>query len=83
MLCSKRLPLHAPVAKGCAVDLHGWAEPGTMLTANGETTPVAPDGLFLAQVTPSAEGKIKLEARRENDTKRLMRHFQPLPSPSP
>jgi len=76
---------HSPVAKGCAVDLHGWAEPGTSLTANGETIPVAPDGLFLAQVSPSAEGRITLEARRQDATKHLIRQFQnpPLASPPP
>jgi hypothetical protein len=80
------IPLeHSQVAKGCAVDLHGRAEPGTSLTANGETIPVAPDGLFLAQVTPSAEGKITIQARRQNATRQITRQFQnpPLPPPSP
>jgi hypothetical protein len=67
---------HSPVAKECAVDLHGWAEPGTVLTANGEPIPVAADGLFLAQLSPSAEGKIVLEARSKDGKRNLLRQFR-------
>jgi hypothetical protein len=66
---------HSPVAKDCTVDLHGWAEPGTVLTANGQPIPVASDGLFLAQSSPSTEGKIVLEAKRPNGKKILVRQF--------
>ncbi len=73
---------HSPVAKGCAVDLHGWAEPGTVLTANGEPIPVAADGLFLAQVSPSAEGKVVLEARSKSGTRNLVRQFRDAGAPT-
>ena len=67
---------HSPVGKGCAIDLHGWAEPGTLLRANGQSVPVAADGLFLAQLPPSAEGKIVLEAEGKSGKKRLVRQFR-------
>ncbi len=67
---------HASVGKGCAIDLHGWAEPGTLLKANGESVSVAADGLFLAQLSPSAEGKIVLDAEGKSGKKRLVRQFQ-------
>lgn len=71
------IPLeHSFVAKGCAVDLHGWAEPGTVLMANGELVPVAGDGLFLASVSPSADGQITLEAQSTKGSKRLVRQFR-------
>ena len=35
----------------------------TSASLHGETIPVAPDGLFLAQIPPSAEGKIIFDAR--------------------
>jgi hypothetical protein len=67
---------HSPVGKGCAIDLHGWAEPGTLLKANGQSVVVAADGLFLAQLLPSAEGKIVLEAEGKSSKKRLVRQFR-------
>lgn len=66
----------SPVGKGCAIDLHGWAEPGTLLRANGEPVSVAADGLFLAQLPPSAEGRIVLEAEGKSGKKRLVRQFR-------
>jgi hypothetical protein len=59
---------------GSEIVLEGF--PGTVLTANGEPIPVAADGLFLAQVSPSAEGKIVLEARGKGDKKSLVRRFR-------
>ena len=58
------------------MDLHGWAEPGTVITANGESVPVADDGLFVAQPPVSPEGAIVIEARRTNGQKRLVRQFR-------
>jgi hypothetical protein len=71
-------PEYSSVGRGCAIDAHGWAEPGTTLTANGESIPVAEDGLFLAQLTltPSTEGNIVLEAKGKTGDKRLVRHFR-------
>lgn len=66
---------HSLVGKGCAIDLHGWAEPGTVLTANGQSVPVAADGLFLGQLPPSEDGKIVLQAQGKNGKKRIVRQF--------
>ena len=73
---------HAPVVRGCTVDLHGWAEPGTVLTANGEPIPVAADGLFLAQVPPSKEGRIVLEARGKDGKREMIRQFRSAGNPA-
>jgi len=67
---------HVFVAKGCVVDVHGWAETGTAITVNGQSVPVAADGLFLAQITPSAEGKLVLKAEGKDGTKSLSRQFR-------
>ena len=67
---------YSPVGKDCAIDIHGWAEPGTLLRANGESVPVAADGLFLAQIPPSGEGKIVFDAEGKNGKKRLIRQFR-------
>jgi hypothetical protein len=75
---------HSPVARGCAVDLHGWAEPGTVLMANGESIPVADDGLFLAQLVTSRGGNIVLEARSRTGNRKLVRQFrEPAPASLP
>jgi len=71
---------HTVVARNCAIDVHGWAEPGTVLKANGQPVPVASDGLFLLEVAPSAEGEIVVEAQGQTGQKRLVRHF-PRPQP--
>jgi hypothetical protein len=78
---------HSQVAKDCAIDLHGWAEPGTVITANGQSVPVAADDLFLAQLPPSAESKVVLEAQGQSGKKSLVRQFRevvvsPVPSVS-
>ncbi|MBU6400006.1 MAG: DUF4091 domain-containing protein [Verrucomicrobia bacterium] len=75
------IPLeHSPVARGCVIEVHGWAEPGTVMTANDQPVPVAADGLFLAQIAPAADGRIVVEARRERGAKRLVRQFaEPTP----
>ena len=62
---------HSAVANNCAIDVHGWAEPGTTLQINGRETPVAEDGLFLEQVPPSREGTITLEAAHGQSHKKL------------
>ncbi len=67
---------HSALGRGCAVDLHGWTDPGTALTANGESVPVQPDGLFLAQVSPSSDGKIAVVAHGTNGSKSILRQFQ-------
>jgi hypothetical protein len=67
---------HSPVARGCAVDVHGWAEPGTTIKINGEAVPVATNGLFLEQLPLSSDRKIVLEAQGKNGKKTLVREFK-------
>jgi hypothetical protein len=69
-------PEHSLVANDCAIDVHGWAEPGTSLRINGQEMPVAPDGLFLEQVAPSREGTIVLEAESGKVRKTIVRTFR-------
>ena len=66
---------HSTVANNTSIDVHGWAEPGTTLKINGQTIPVAPDGLFLEQLTPSKAGTITLEAHKGEEEKTLIRKF--------
>jgi hypothetical protein len=70
---------YSPVANDCAIDVHGWAEPGTTITINGQKVAVAADGLFLQQLSPSRAGKIVLEAQGNGGKKTLVRQFRPLP----
>jgi hypothetical protein len=46
------------MAQDCHVDVYGWAEPGTNIKVNGQSAPLAPDGLFLQETSPSREGTI-------------------------
>jgi hypothetical protein len=69
-------PEHSPVANDSAIDVHGWAEPGTILKVNGQTIPVDPDGLFLEGLPPSKEGTIVLEAENNKARKTIIRKFQ-------
>jgi hypothetical protein len=67
---------HSTVAGDCAIDIHGWAEPGARLKINRQETPVAPDGLFLAHVGPSAEGTITVEVENDKGRKTFERKFR-------
>lgn len=67
---------HAMVANNCAIDVHGWAEPGTTVKINGRETPVAEDGLFLAHTPPTREGAIEVEATNDQGRKRFVRKFR-------
>jgi hypothetical protein len=69
---------HSRVADRSAVDVHGWAEPGTRITINGTEVPVAEDGLFLENVAPSSRRTITIEARSPQGKKQVVRHFRPL-----
>lgn len=66
---------HSIVAKGCVIDIHGWAETGTALSFAGQAIPVAPDGLFLAQLSPSSDGTILIEAQGSGAKKQIVRQF--------
>jgi hypothetical protein len=69
---------HARVADGAAIDVHGWAEPGTQITINGTSVPVTEDGLFLENVSLSSRKTITVEARQQDVKKQAVRHFQSL-----
>jgi hypothetical protein len=69
-------PEHSSLANDCAVDVHGWAEPGTKITVNGRPTPVAADGLFTQHVTPTREGTLVVEAESAAGRKVLVRKFK-------
>ncbi len=66
---------HSPMARGCAVDVFGWAEPQTIVKINGRPIPVAPDGLFMENVRLSSDNTIAVEARKDDGGKRLVRSF--------
>lgn len=72
-------PEHTAVAGDWAVDVHGWAEPGTQIKVNGQAATVEADGLFLIQTSPSRKGTLTLEAAGEQGRKTLVRRFQILP----
>ena len=72
---------HTPVASNAAIDVHGWAEPGTRIVVNGRDIPVAEDGLFLENVSLSKQ-TIIIEARNEKVGKRITRRFEALHGPS-
>ncbi len=67
---------HSTIANDCSVDVHGWADPGTTIRINGHETPVAEDGLFLLQLSPSTDGTIVLEAQKGEANKSITRHFK-------
>jgi len=66
---------HSPLAADCAVDVHGWAEPGTKIRINSRDVPVASDGLFIERIRPSSEGTIELEAEKEDGRIVVVREF--------
>jgi transposase-like protein len=70
-------PEQARVARGAALDVHGWAEPGTRIMVNGVEVPVADDGLFLENVTLTPQRTLVIEARHPTAGKRLVRRFRP------
>ncbi len=68
---------HSRVASDAAIDVHGWAEPGTRIIINGKDTPVAEDGLFMESVSPS-KLMIVVEAKNERASRRITRRFEAL-----
>ncbi|MFB3787871.1 MAG: glycoside hydrolase domain-containing protein [bacterium] len=65
-----------PVARDCAIDLVGYAEPGARIQVNGEELPVSPDGLFMENVSLSKEFTIVVEAEHPNGKKTIIRRFE-------
>jgi len=69
---------HSAVANDCAIDLHGWAEPGTRIRVNGRELPVSQDGLFMENVSLSRDHTIVVEAEHEKGRKKIVRSFEVL-----
>ena len=69
---------HTAVGSGCAIDLYGWADPGTKITVGGREIPVAADGLFMENVRLSRDNQIVVEAQNDKDTKMIVRSFEVL-----
>jgi len=69
---------HTAVGNDCAIDLYGWAEPGTNITVGGREIPVAADGLFMENVRLSRDNTIVVEAGNEGTKKVIVRSFEVL-----
>jgi len=69
---------HSAVANDCAIDLHGWAEPGTKIRVNGRELTVSQDGLFMENVSLSREHTIVVEAEHGKGSKTIVRSFEVL-----
>jgi hypothetical protein len=69
---------HSKVANDCAIDLHGWAEPGTKIIVHNRELPVAEDGLFMENVRLSRDNTIVVEAEHEKGKKTIVRSFEVL-----
>ncbi len=67
---------YSEVAGDYGIDIVAWVEPGTTVKINGRKTPVADDGLVMAQVPVSKEGTISLEAEKDAERKTLVRKFR-------
>lgn len=70
---------HSMVGRGCAIDVHGWVEAGTIVKINGRTVDVEPDGLFVHQTPPSKEGTVAVELQRGDARKGIVRQFRSAP----
>jgi len=66
---------HSILANDCAVDVFGWAEPGTRIIINRRESPVAPDGLFMESAPLSQDSTIVVEAEHQKGKKRIIRSF--------
>jgi hypothetical protein len=69
---------HSTVANDCAIDVFGWAEPGTRIVVNGRKLSLLDDGLFMENVHLSHEKTIIVEAEHKNGKKNIVRSFEVL-----
>lgn len=69
-------PEHSVLANNTAIDVHGWAEPGTVVTVNGQEVPVADDGVFFAQGHASKDGILTILVQNGENKKQFTRHFR-------
>jgi len=69
---------HTTVGNDCAIDLYGWAEPGTKIVVQGSELPVSEDGLFMENVRLSRDNTIVIEAEHKKGRKIIVRSFEVL-----
>jgi hypothetical protein len=69
---------HSTVGNDCAIDLYGWAEPGTRIVVHGRELPVSEDGLFMESVHLSRDNTIVVEAEHKEGKKTVARSFEVL-----
>jgi hypothetical protein len=67
---------HTTIANDCAVDVFGWAEPGTKMVVNNRESPVSSDGLFMENVALSRDNMIVVKAKNEKGEKTVIRSFE-------
>jgi len=67
---------HTAIANDCAVDVFGWAEPGTKIVVNNRESPVSSDGLFMENVPLSRDKKIVVKAVNDKGEKMIVRSFE-------
>jgi hypothetical protein len=67
---------HTTIANDCAVDVFGWAEPGTKIVINNRESPVSSDGLFMENVSLTQESTIVVKAKNEKGKKTIVRFFK-------
>jgi len=67
---------HSTIANDCAIDVFGWAEPGTKIVINGRESPVSPDGLFMKNISISRNNTIVINAENEAGKKTIFRSFE-------
>ena len=66
---------HTKIANDCAVDVFGWAEPGTKIMINNRESPVSPDGLFMENVSLARDKTIVVKAKNNKGEKTIIRYF--------
>jgi len=66
----------AAVANDCAIDVFGWAEPGTKIVVNGRESPVSSDGLFMENARLSPDNTIVVQAEHKKGKKTVVRSFE-------
>jgi hypothetical protein len=66
---------HGTLINRSVVELLGWVEPGTDLSVNGTTLPVAKDGLFMERYLIYVGEKLEITARNSKSEKVITRVF--------
>jgi hypothetical protein len=69
---------HSTVANDCAIDVFGWAEPGTKVVVNGRKLSVSDDGIFMENVHLTRNNTIVVEAEHKKNKKNIVRSFEVL-----